>query len=127
MQPGPVLLRRFVRTSKNDPLVDEVELTDVNPTYARVRYADGRESSVSLRDLAPCPPSSIQNGTPLEPRPSQEPLPTSDGFPPAPNSTTLQVPEIQSEADNAEHELLTKETGLRRSSRVSKPPARYGS
>ena len=126
MQPGPVLLRRFVRTSKNDPLVDEVELTDVNPTYARVRYADGRESSVSLRDLAPCPPS-IQNGTPLEPQPSQEPLPTSDGFPPAPNSTTLQVPEIQSEADNAEHELLTKETGLRRSTRVSKPPARYGS
>jgi hypothetical protein len=32
MQSGPVLLRRFVRTSKNDPLVDEVELTDVNPT-----------------------------------------------------------------------------------------------
>ncbi|CAB4007060.1 retrovirus-related Pol poly from transposon, partial [Paramuricea clavata] len=101
MQPGPVLLRRFVRTSKNDPLVDEVELTDVNPTCAR-------------------------NGTPLEPQPSQEPLPASDGFPPAPNSTTLQVPEIPSAADNAEHELLTKETGLRRSTRVSKPPARYG-
>ena len=28
------MLRRFVRNSKNDPLVDEVELTSVNPEYA---------------------------------------------------------------------------------------------
>ncbi len=117
MQPGPVLLRRFVRTSKNDPLVDEVELTDVNPTYARVRYTDGRESSVSLRDLELLA---------FEPQLLQEPLPASDELPLAQNSTTPQVPEIQSEADNAEHVLLSKETGLRRSNRVSKPPARYG-
>lgn len=52
---GPVLLRRFVRHNKNDPLVDEVELLVANPTYARVRYPGGRESTVSLRDLAPCP------------------------------------------------------------------------
>ena len=73
MQPGPVLLRRFVRTSKHDPLVDEVELTDVNPTYARVRYPDGRESSVALRDLAPCPSPFIQS-PPLEPQ-SLQPQP----------------------------------------------------
>jgi hypothetical protein len=126
MQAGPVMLRRFVRTSKNDPLVDEVELTDINPTYARVRYTDGRESSVSLRDLAPCPTSSIQNGTPFEPQPLQEPLHTSDGLPPAQNSTTTQVPEIRSKVDNAEHVLLTKKTGLGRSTRVRKPAARYG-
>lgn len=54
LQPGPVMLRRFVRGSKLDPLVDRVELTDVNPTYAHVRFPDGRESTVSLRDLAPC-------------------------------------------------------------------------
>ncbi len=53
--PGPVMLRRFVRNNKNDPLVDEVLLTDVNPTYAHIRYPDGRESTVSLKDLAPCP------------------------------------------------------------------------
>ena len=41
--------------SKNDPLVDQVELQRVNPTYANVRCMDGRESTVSLRDLAPCP------------------------------------------------------------------------
>ena len=53
--PGPVRLRRFVRTIKNDPFDDQVELTDTNPTYAHVKYLDGRESLVSLRDLAPCP------------------------------------------------------------------------
>ena len=39
----------------SDPLVDQVELRVVNPMYANVRYMDGRESTVSLRDLAPCP------------------------------------------------------------------------
>jgi len=55
LTPGPVLLRRFVRHNKSDPLVDEVELLAANPTYAQVRYPGGRESTVSLRDLAPCP------------------------------------------------------------------------
>ena len=53
--PGPVLLRRCVRTSTNAPPVDQLELRDVNPMYANVRYMDGRESTVSLRDVAPCP------------------------------------------------------------------------
>jgi len=48
-------LRRFVRTSKHDPLVDEVELVTVNPSYARVRFPGGREVTVNLRDLAPRP------------------------------------------------------------------------
>jgi len=53
--PGPVFLRKFVRSNKNDDLVEEVELTAANPLYARVRFPDGRESSVSVRYLAPCP------------------------------------------------------------------------
>ena len=55
LRPGKVMLRRFVRKSKHDPLVDEVELTDINPTYAHIRYPDGRESTVSIHDLAPFP------------------------------------------------------------------------
>ena len=39
MTPGPVLLRRFVRTNKNDPVVDPVELIECNPTYANIRYS----------------------------------------------------------------------------------------
>lgn len=63
--PGKVLLRRFVRRSKYDPLVDEVELIEANPMYAYIRYPNGRESSVSIRDLAPC-----GNSPPVEQSPS---------------------------------------------------------
>ena len=54
-EPGTqVLLRRHVR-SKADPLVDEVQLVHANPQYARVKFASGREDTVSIRDLAPGP------------------------------------------------------------------------
>ena len=42
-------------SNKNDPLVDQVDLQEADPTYAHVRYLDGRESTIFLRDLAPCP------------------------------------------------------------------------
>ena len=35
--------------------MDQVDLQEANPTYAHVRYMDGRQSTVSLGDLAPCP------------------------------------------------------------------------
>ena len=54
-----VMLRRFVRNSKNDPLVDEGELTSVNPAYAHIRYPDGRVYCVSKR-LISVPISGIQ-------------------------------------------------------------------
>ena len=34
--PGPVLLKRRVRASKSDSLVDEVQLLQANPQYAHV-------------------------------------------------------------------------------------------
>ena len=56
LQPGnSVYVRKFVRQSTADPLVEKVELLHTNPSYAFIKYQDGRESSVSLRDLAPCP------------------------------------------------------------------------
>jgi hypothetical protein len=51
--PGPVLLKRHVRKSKYDPLVDEVDLIEANPQYAHVRFPDGREDTVSIKHLAP--------------------------------------------------------------------------
>ncbi|KRX14053.1 Uncharacterized protein T07_5149 [Trichinella nelsoni] len=51
--PGIVLMRRLNRTNKHDPLVEEVELLEANPKYAHVRLSDGRETTVSLRHLAP--------------------------------------------------------------------------
>ena len=54
-KPGTVLLRKFVRSGKNDDVVRKVELIDANPMYARIRHSDGREANVSLQDLARCP------------------------------------------------------------------------
>ena len=40
INPSPVLLRNFERTSKNDVLVKQVELIEANPNYAVIK--DGR-------------------------------------------------------------------------------------
>ena len=53
--PGPVLLKRHVRTSKDDTLVAEVELLQANSQYAHIRYADDRETTVSIHYLVPLP------------------------------------------------------------------------
>ena len=56
-----MLLRNFVRANKNDDYVRQVQLTEANPTFARVRFPDGHESTVSLQDLAPCPSSFLSS------------------------------------------------------------------
>uniref|UniRef100_A0A8D8UI08 Uncharacterized protein n=1 Tax=Cacopsylla melanoneura TaxID=428564 RepID=A0A8D8UI08_9HEMI len=50
---GPVFMRVSNRRSKYDPLVEEVELLEANHDYAHVRLTDGRETTVSIRNLAP--------------------------------------------------------------------------
>ena len=47
-------VRRFIRHSKSDPYVDEVELVNVNPTYAEVGYFNDRKATISSRHLSPC-------------------------------------------------------------------------
>ena len=54
---GKVLVKRHVKQSKYDPSCDEAEIVSVNPTHARVRFANGREGPVSLKHLAPMPQS----------------------------------------------------------------------
>ena len=46
-------LRKHVRQSKFDPLVEEVEILHANPQYVHVRLPSGVESTVSIRDVAP--------------------------------------------------------------------------
>ena len=53
INPGKVLHKRHARQSKYEPLVEEVDLLEANPNYAHIRFDDGRETTVSLRDLAP--------------------------------------------------------------------------
>ncbi|GAA53165.1 retrovirus-related Pol polyprotein from transposon 17.6 [Clonorchis sinensis] len=57
--PGPVLLQRGDRSSKYQPLVEEVDLLNCNPHYAHIAHRDGRVETVSLRRLAPA----VQNTT----------------------------------------------------------------
>ena len=53
--PGPIYLKKHVRTSKYEPLVERAELIEANPEYAYVRLRSGHETTVSLRDIAPFP------------------------------------------------------------------------
>ena len=53
LAPGPVLLKRCNRSNKYDALVQEVELIEVNPQYAHIRYWNGREDTVATKYLAP--------------------------------------------------------------------------
>ena len=51
--PGKVLYKRQVRYTKEDPLVDAVDLIHANAQYAHVRFEGGQESTVSMKHLAP--------------------------------------------------------------------------
>ena len=60
-----VLVRRHNRSSKYEPVVEEADLIHATPQYAFVRFKNGHESTVSLRDIAPLPDSeeSISSNT----------------------------------------------------------------
>ena len=48
-----VLLKKHVRSNKYDDLCEEVDIVSLQPESAKVRFASGREASVSIRDIAP--------------------------------------------------------------------------
>ena len=50
-----MFVHKFIRQSKADTLVEKVKLIHRNSSYAFIKYNDGRESGVLLRDLAPRP------------------------------------------------------------------------
>ena len=54
-------LRNFERSSKISPLVKQVDLIEANHHYSHLRMPDGREDTVSTKDLAPYPRED-QNG-----------------------------------------------------------------
>ena len=129
LQPGTVLLRRFIR-NKDDPLVEKVELLRANPSFAQVRFPSGRESSVSTNDLAPLPTDVLTSDAS-----------TRLAEPPQLQSDSLELPQLQqtkeaSELEYNESDVQTEDKNLnteednnqllRRSSRIRKPPERYG-
>ena len=120
--PGPLYIKRQVRTSKMDPLVEEVELLQANPHYAHVRYPDGRETTVATKHLAP-------KGQVVETQPAPEctpveaenlPVDTSVGvsLDAEPSSAPEPPPEPQPELTPARN---VEPAPVRRSQRIRRP------
>ena len=124
------MLRRFVR-NKDEPLIDEVDLLDANPSFAHIRFPGGRESTVSTTDLAPCPkttaiePSSdLTNDLPAtdttaEIENAQKPLEPTDKHD-LESTTQLDNERLQNDSANISN------SGVRRSRRIRKQPEKYG-
>ena len=103
-----ILMRRHDRNSKYEPHVDRVELLNCNPQYAQVRLQNGRETSVSLRDLAPL--GEITN-VQTENTPD-----VTKSFQESETTTPVEDPVCSDESSS--------EFTPRRSSRISRPPER---
>ena len=120
--PGPVLVKRHVRSSKTDPLVEECELLEANSHYAHVRYSDGRETTVATKHLAP-------RGLPEV---TELPLVHNPGATPSPQPPQATDPEVTEENTSVEMNLETSsditeaKPPLRRSERVRRPVDRLG-
>jgi len=138
---GTVLLCRFVR-NKDEPFCDRVELLSANPTNARIKYPNGRESTVSTSDLAPYPnvesetsakdeafhdrqsscdhatcESTVDNGEASRVQnPTVTPLQNADQTTPVLFETASETPT----QDSGQREPL------RRTTRICRPPQRFG-
>ena len=81
--------------SKYEPKVQTVDLIEANPSYAHVRFQDGREDTVSLQDLAPSGGGGISD-TPLhqDGKYTQNSTPVNDPIPeiPMPADTDIALP-----------------------------------
>ncbi|XP_026315169.1 uncharacterized protein K02A2.6-like [Hyposmocoma kahamanoa] len=121
-----VLMRKFNRTNKYQPIVEEVTLLHVNPDYSYVRYEDGRETTVSNRHLAPLSLDSqimVDETTNIETlnensNEVEDPNPTSQ------NSET-RFSDSENETEDIDHPEPPADTEpeIRRSARVRHPPA----
>ena len=133
-------LRKHVHQSKFDQLVEEVEVLHANPQYAHIRLPSRVESTVSIRDLAPCGetanyvPSSVNPPKPCE-LPEATNTPENDyqtGIDQSDLTNGNAVPEQDivgehsGRIDNAPESLGGVETApkVQRSSRITKSPTR---
>ncbi|OUC40690.1 hypothetical protein D917_03886, partial [Trichinella nativa] len=121
---GIVLMRRLKRTNKHDHLVEEVELMEANPKYAHVRLTDGRETTASLRPLAPFGGKCVsEDGNPDETKmgtgaPGEE---GEKGEKPDANDPT---PENSESEEDTETRDETHQTPPRRSTRIKRATQR---
>ena len=114
--PGKVLLKKFVRNSKYDQSVLEVDLIDANPQFAHIQYPDGRELTVSIKHLAPLTPRNPDG--PRSIISVEQPLHQDQG-----DVNTLDPPsDIKQEPESSAEQPICEIQPLRRSTRVKKSP-----
>ena len=135
---GPVFLQNFVR-NKGDPLCNKAELIESNSKFAHVRFKDGKECTISTKDLAPEPcQDSVSDNNGL-----QTSVPDDNTETEIATNIDEQQPEITSnhplpdklqnaaEETSQTDEILAQPTApdprheLRRSTRIRKAPIRY--
>ena len=130
MKPGPVYVKCHVG-NKNDPIVEDAELIEVNTQYAHVKLNNGRKINVSLRNLAPNPVANAANNINLSSHSDDTEntiLPQSDN-----ESNSFSQPDITSNGRAApdytksiSSDAPCEAPNLRRSSRIRRPIDRYG-
>ena len=129
LKPGPIYVKRHVR-NKGNSLVDEAQLLELNPTYARVCFNNGRETSVSIRDLAPCcEEQNVESDVPgSETRVENEPMVHVKNDPEVNDNTVVENPANEScESTTGSQNVNENDVILpRRSTRARKTVNRYG-
>ena len=118
--PGAVYVKNHTRMSKHDPIVEEAELLEANPEYAYVRLKSGHETTVSLRELAPC----IKGSNELTDTIQLNQPSISPGFDDIQPLDVQPPDQADAVAESTSTPLGRDHTG--RSTRVSVPPQRYG-
>ena len=101
------------------------KLSHVNPTYAYVRHNEGRESTVSLSDLAPYP----RNDENQQSTSSKPEIPTEHTDTALESACDENVKEVEDVDVNreVETEVMNPSTdNLRRSTRTKRKPQKYG-
>ena len=63
---GTILMKRSVRSTKFEPLIEEVQLLEGSNYYAHIRFSSGSETTVSTKQLAPHPNSVSNDNTCIE-------------------------------------------------------------
>ena len=117
---GLVYLKRHVRSSKYEHLVEEVDLVYTAPNYAVVCMPSGRETTVSLRDVAPSNSENDQASNENNRMDNSVEPEVSNDCPPSP---TAPEPPIARACESSETSYPAD--GPRRSSRVRKAVDRY--
>ena len=122
-------MRRNNKSSKYEPVVEEADLSHATQQYAFVRFKNGHESTVSLRDIAPLPDSeeSISSNTSNDTVTNGE---TNDETLAEKNNTETVTEKsfdaemvVESSSSNSK-DVPDEAIPLRRSSRIRKKPDR---